>query len=346
MNNLLKCKSYAFCLQKLRDIKITVKKPLDNITKLKINKVEEFYDDIIKDDEKIKSCHKIIAQIKKDTIKELVYANKEIPLKWKKTDGYNNFVIKLISKDDEFLSYLGHSPKNEIIKNRNIKNRPKTGFLSVYNNNISLRNSFFELNKPISSRNNNNLFKLVKDKQKFIRSKSLNNFDSSKKYSSFTKFKENILNINNQLQNNFIKKVEHIPLFSPNKTSINFFINRKQNLNRINPDTNNEINKKFINYNPDDILMKFQAIKFKQRLQNLKRNIYSNLVSSISKSSTKKSRNAIKYNSFNNNEFYKKKKISNKLIKKFLQRLNNQKNNNFLNISGNKNNIELYKSSD
>ena len=141
--------------------------------------------------------------------------------------------------------------------------------------------------------------------------------------------------------------------------NINFFINRKQNLNRINPDTNNEINKKFINYNPDDILtnliilnilMKFQAIKFKQRLQNLKRNIYSNLVSSISKSSTKKSRNAIKYNSFNNYEFYKKKKISNKLIKKFLQRLNNlfinQKNNNFLNISGNKNNIELYKSSD
>ena len=126
MNNLLKCKSYAFCLQKLRDIKITVKKPLDNITKLKLNKVEEFYDDIIKDDEKIKYCHKIIAQIKKDTIKELVYANKEIPLKWKKTDGYNNFVIKLISKDDEFLSYLGHSPKNEIIKNRNIKNRPKT----------------------------------------------------------------------------------------------------------------------------------------------------------------------------------------------------------------------------
>ena len=92
--------------------------------------------------------------------------------------------------------------------------------------------------------------------------------------------------------------------------------------------------------------MKFQAIKFKQRLQNLKRNIYSNLVSSISKSPTKKSRNAIKYNSFNNYEFYKKKKISNKLIKKFLQRLNNQKNNNFLNISGNKNNIELYKSSD
>ena len=173
--------------------------------------------------------------------------------------------------------------------------------------------------------------------------KILNNFDSSKKYSSFTKFKENILNINNQLQNNFIKKVEHIPLFSPNKTSINFFINRKQNLNRINPDTNNEINKKFINYNPDDILMKFQAIKFKQRLQNLKRNIYSNLVSSISKSSTKKSRNAIKYNSFNNYEFYNKKKISNKLIKKFLQRLNNQKNNNFLNISENKNNIELYK---
>ena len=173
MNNLLKCKSYAFCLQKLRDIKITVKKPLDNITKLKLNKVEEFYDDIIKDDEKIKSCHKIIAQIKNDTIKELVYANKEIPLKWKKTDGYNNFVIKLISKDDEFLSYLGHSPKNEIIKNRNIKKRPKTGFLPIYNNNISLRNSFFELNKPISSRNNNNLFKLVKDKQKFIRSKSL-----------------------------------------------------------------------------------------------------------------------------------------------------------------------------
>ena len=69
----------------------------------------------------------------------------------------------------------------------------------------------------------------------------------------------------------------------------------------------------YFNYNPDDILMKFQAIKFKQRLQNLKRNIYSNLVSSISKSPTKKSRNAIKYNSFNNNEFYKNKKISNKL---------------------------------
>jgi hypothetical protein len=72
----------------------------------------------------------------------------------------------------------------------------------------------------------------------------------------------------------------------------------------------------------NEFLLSFSKYKF-----NVKNKVE---ISSISKSSTKKSRNAIKYNSFNNYEFYKKKKISNKLIKKFLQRLNtlfNQKNN-------------------
>ena len=345
MKNLLKCRSYAFCLKKISDFKISVKKHLNDKDKLKKNKIEGFYDEIIKDDEKIKTCIKNIAKIKKETIKELVYANKEIPLKWKKEDGYNNLVIKLISNDDNFLSYLGRSPNNEIIKNRNMKNRPLTGFLSVYNNNISLRNPFFEINKSMS-RNKNNSIKLIKDNQKFIRSKSLNNFDILSNYSIFTRFKENTLNVNNDFKKNGIKKAEQIPLFSPNKTSINFYKIRKQNINRINSATINELNKKIINYNPDDILMKFQALKFKQRLLNLRRNIYSNLVSSISNGSLKKSRNTIKYNSLNNNDFHKKKKINNKLIKNLLNRLNNPKNNNFLSSSVNKKNIELCKSSD
>ena len=87
--------------------------------------------------------------------------------------------------------------------------------------------------------------------------------------------------------------------------------------------------------------MKLQALQFKQRLINLRRNIYSNLVLSFSqRSKTAKSRNVLKSNSYINGS-NKRKTKNNILINSFTQRINNQKKNNSQYIPGNKNIIKF-----
>ena len=65
-----------------------------------------FYDDIENNDISIKQKQKQLQKIKNDSLKEFVFTNKQIPEKWKKKLGYQNEVIKILAKDNNFLYYI------------------------------------------------------------------------------------------------------------------------------------------------------------------------------------------------------------------------------------------------
>ena len=312
MEKLLKIRNYAFCLNKFSGSKKRKKISLYDFSKFGQKPKEQFYDEIINDDNKIKLCNKVLSKIKRETIKELIYTNKQIPFKWQNKIGYQNLMLKMISKDDQFLSYIGYYPKNANINNRNKTNRPRTSSFPFFFNNNLTKISNCGINNFIS-RNKSNNFRTLKGDQKFIRSKSLNNFNILGNYPSFNKLKN---------RDNISDKENNSNLFFPNKTSIDIWKNNKQNSCKKNHDNNNEIEKNVIN-NHDNKLMKIQMRDFKQRLLLLRRNIYSNLVSSTSQSSTIKSRNVKQTNLSLNDNFNEMKKINNQLIKSFFQYKNN-----------------------
>lgn len=273
--NLIKCKKYAFCLNKLRENNIIIRNPYE---KQYISPNQEFYDELINNDKQIKSYNNKLSKIKKETIKESIYANQQIPSKWKNVIGYQKFLLKIISNDNKFLGYLGRNKRNEC--NYNSRNsytniRPRTSML--LNNIKSLKNSF---DKRPSTRNRNNSFQTLKTIRKFIRSKSLNNFNSLNNNSSYAKFKNIMKKETNEYLDKF-KKINISPINKINKTCIHFFKSKKQNECNKSNENNNEKNKYIINYTYKDKLMNnFQNLKFKVRLTNLRKNLYSKLASS------------------------------------------------------------------
>ena len=123
MDLLLKCKKYAFCLNKIKESIKKEKEHLDDTD----NSCKNFYDELIKEDNQIKSYKKILKNVKGKSIKESIYANKQIPQCWKKVWGYNNLVMNILSKDIHFLQYMGHNSANE-----NNRNKLKKMILSAY----------------------------------------------------------------------------------------------------------------------------------------------------------------------------------------------------------------------
>ena len=95
----------------------------------------------------------------------------------------------------------------------------------LLNNIKSLKNSFDK--RPLT-RNRNNSFQTLKTIRKFIRSKSLNNFNSLNNNSSYAKFKNIMKKETNEYLDKF-KKINISPINKVNKTCVNFFKSKKQN---------------------------------------------------------------------------------------------------------------------
>jgi hypothetical protein len=147
----------------------------------------------------------------------------------------------------------------------------------LLNNIKSLKNS---IDKRPLTRNRNNSFQTLKTNRKFIRSKSLNNFNSLNNNSSYDKFKNIMKKKTNEYLDKF-KKINISPINKINKTCIHFFKSKKQNECNKSNENINEKNKYIINYTYKDKLMNnFQNLKFKVRLTNLRKNLYSKLASS------------------------------------------------------------------
>lgn len=292
METLIKCKNYAFCLNKLKEKKIKlVRNPIGDIDKTSL--YENFYDALINRDKRIQSSTKILNKIKKETIKECVYTNIKIPNKWKKIIGYNNFVTKIISNDDNFLYYLSLDTKNGNNKNKNRRNRPNTVFFPFNNKNNLLKTPSLEIDKS-----RNNKLQLLNTKQKMIRSKSLINFDIPGKYKSSDLLKNSGLKSARNFLNSSMKRDNRLIKPDKSKKSINFFKKNEYNIFKKNIENNKEKYTTPVNYSNTDRLIDIPTLKFKERLTNLRNCLYSNFQSSEQNNSTGRSTKMIKNNSF------------------------------------------------
>ena len=288
MEALIKCKNYAFCLNKLKEKKmIPVRNPIADIGETYL--YENFYDALINRDKRINSSTKILNKIKKETIKECVYTNVKIPEKWKIKIGFNTFVNKIISNDDNFLYYLSLEPKND--NNKNKRNRRQTVFFSLNDKNNILKIPSLEINKS-----RNNTLQLLNTKQKMLRSNSLINLDIAGKYTSSELLKNNGLKSARNFLNSSMKTDKRLIKPEESKKGINLLKKIEHNLIKENIENNKEKYTTPVNYYYTDRLT---TLKFKKRIKNIRNCLYSNFQSSEQNNSTgtSKSTKMIKNNS-------------------------------------------------
>ena len=225
---------------------------------------KKIYDEIELKQNLIQQNTKKIKQIKIDSIKQLIYANKNIPKNWKSKPDYPIQVLEIFSKDSKFLNYLGTGVNTT---------RPQAISKSTYN--LTSNNYFKENNKNNEESSSKNI-KNKKLKLAFMKENSrINNL---KKYCCTTptrkKYNKNnltnekmmndkeILNILDELQMNYPIKEKLYELYPEEE------IDKIQLKNEV---LKNKENKAFKG--------KFPVINSLKTKNILKNNIYVNLLS-------------------------------------------------------------------
>ena len=104
-----------------------------------------FYDEIENNDISIKNKNRQLKKIKNDSLKEFVFTNVQIPDKWKTKLDYQESVMKILTKDNNFLSYVGRGGGN-LSKNETISTKMYTKDSFNFNKTTNLKK-----NKPLGS---------------------------------------------------------------------------------------------------------------------------------------------------------------------------------------------------
>ena len=82
-----------------------------------------FYDEIENKDVSIKNKNRELKKIKNESLKEFVFTNVQIPDKWKTKLDYQESVMKILTKDNNFLSYVGRGGGGMLSKNDTISTK-------------------------------------------------------------------------------------------------------------------------------------------------------------------------------------------------------------------------------
>ena len=81
-----------------------------------------FYDDIENNDINIKKKNHQLKKIKNESLKEFVFTNVQIPDKWRTKLDYQNSVIKMLARDNNFLAYVGRGEaKTKLLRQKCIQ---------------------------------------------------------------------------------------------------------------------------------------------------------------------------------------------------------------------------------
>lgn len=134
--------------------------------------IPDLYDEIEKEEMKLRSNKNSLTKIKDDSFKEFIYTNRSIPKNWKNKLDYQAQILKLLSNDSDFLLYVGHHNNENEINN----NRPKTSRnIPISRNRIILPKKLLNINtniedniikkSPLTERNLN----INKNKLKFYK---------------------------------------------------------------------------------------------------------------------------------------------------------------------------------
>ena len=310
-----------------------------NLKKKFIGSLKEFqslnrdmYDEIENNDISIKKNKQLLKNLKKSTVKELVYTNAEIPNPWKTKFDYKNDLLKMFVKDPKFLFYLGHG--GDCRENTHILTTKET-----------------EKNNSIS---HNILSKTPRMKKAFPKIESNTNSNNNKTLSSAKKITSNNtllrtarikeMNISDKEIFGLLDEFKHAyPLFDKGKgkeiKKINKVDNIMNNSYYHKNNTDNNINNK--NHASIDInsLSSFPSInqKHNKRQDTFRQNIFENLIPTGEKNginsgenSRKKKKeynNKIQNNNYlfldsDNEAFNKKIDINNPLVLKSLEGIN------------------------
>ena len=217
------------------------------------------YDVVEKKEAKLKNLKNNTDKIKKESIKEFIYTNKNIPIIWKTKKNYQNLVLDIFNEDNNFLKYLGNNIQKKK-KLNTIINRPKTSINEKNIRNLELErkkqrklsyNTFIKPKKKIRMLLSpqveiENIFEELKEKYP-INNKVKDlfpyyNFEEEKKdkigNSSFDRFNKKKFSGNTitTSKSKYLKKMEkniYNNLFSRENTTISF---NNQNITKTNND--------------------------------------------------------------------------------------------------------------
>ena len=273
---------------------------------------KKIFDDIELKQKLIHENNRKIKKIKIDSIKQLVYANRNIPKNWKSKPDYPNQVFELFSKDSNFLKYLGTGDSTS---------GTKAISKSTYN---LTSNNYFKKNNNILTEDSNRDSNFKKKKLKLSFIKENNKIHNLKKYRYTTPSKnkydsgkekilndKEILNILDELQMNYPIKEKLYELFP------------KEDIDKIQIK-----NEKLKNKTNKNLKVRYPLINSLKTRNKLKNNIYANLISSNrneqNKEQIKDEESSKRYLNDYDIDILKKRKeiIKNPLANRHLERIN------------------------
>ena len=303
-----------------------------------------FYDEIFNKDNRIKKNKMKLNLLKNNLLKEFIYSHREIPVEWKNKIEYKNQILNVVSKDENFIKYIGRgnirtnsenkiskyplkynkdsnnsSEKNNKILKSTLSTFSECLLTSESNSNINSKNNnlsqFDESNRTnytlgnIKNRKHLSVLKLKKLLQKDVRT-ILDEHNS--KFPIIEMFKKEIGNTDNNNKKN--ESNDNFP-----RSLSNFILNPNS------PTKLCESNQNISNINKGQKSLLYKHGIFSNLIPE---NIKSNLRTYKSKSTTNINKKSSKNEFFNNEHsntninFFKKIEITDPIKKKFLEKIN------------------------
>ena len=127
-----------------------------------------FYDEIYKEDNNIIQSRRLLKNMKKKLLKELIYTHKEVPKNWKSKLEYKKQIMNIVSKDENFVKYIGRG------NIRSNSEKIKMIFPYDYNENINMEEKKKIKNKPTLSTLSDTFFSLSKESNIHLKNNNMN----------------------------------------------------------------------------------------------------------------------------------------------------------------------------
>ena len=218
------------------------------------------YDEIEADDIAIKNNLEKLKILKNDTIKQLVYTNKDIPVQWKNKLDYKQNLLKIFINDTNFLNYIGIGELKEISKST--KNKEKREFSTKKNN---TEKKSFEI-KDISKESDQE--KITNTPNRTLANKNLAKFGRFKEKNNYTD--KEIIGILEDFKSAY-------PILIKEKDTSELHQKRKKNVEIEMNKTNYDFNEK---KNINNYTLPNLKLKTNKRKNTFRQNIFTNLLPS------------------------------------------------------------------
>ena len=290
-----------------------------------------FYDEIEENNQNILRDKKALKNVKKESVKEFIYTNKEIPEKWKQKLNYKDDLLEILTKDKKLLTYIGTNP-------------PDSGMYSTIGSSANLD---FKKRKSISTKMdksfpniNNNRYIINKSPEKNIENEKKKikleiNISDSHSIGKTSKLRNSLIsNTKNYNEKEIYNILEDFKTAYPIKekldqlyTSTNYYNNAKNSIDKKNETGNSGSNF----HKTSNSMYSFQNMITEKRQNVFRQNVFNNLIRSGSFNNTMwkynynledKSQRVKPIMELNHENFVKRIEIKDPLIKKNLEGIN------------------------